>query len=550
MLLIRKRVKGGYSYQYTYLRIDLSVWRVISMRVNEPVTNTEVTYNKSQKIVSTTDVNGSITNVNEHFINISGFTEDELLGQPHNMVRHPWMPEMAFKELWDCNKSQRPWMGMVKNRCKNGDYYWVDAFVSPMMEDGKTVGFQSVRSKPDSETIARAEAYYDKKSSVVESLLDKVQSTPLNIKLFASFSCCTVLGFLGFMVTQSPIIALLLVIVANIVCSVLISRPWVAYCSETESLISSPIAKKVYTGRNDELGQLKLVVKYLQSQQDTILYRAKGAAEQVNSSSVEALEQVDSTAKSTDVLYKEVELAATAIHEMSATVQEVSRNAAETSSAAAESKSNVDKGQFTLQETKEAMSDLVDAIDRSSATIAELNENSASIGSVVDVISSIADQTNLLALNAAIEAARAGEQGRGFAVVADEVRSLAAKTQESTSQISEMISALQAGTGVAVDSISKSHAQVQTGAEKIVSLDEQFSTILDNVDNISNMCIHIASATEEQSVVSEEINRNITNINTIGQENVESMHVLKSVNERLQGASQKMNDMVRQFNNS
>uniref|UniRef100_UPI00289D3155 PAS domain-containing protein n=1 Tax=Stutzerimonas balearica TaxID=74829 RepID=UPI00289D3155 len=130
------------------------------MRMNLPVTGREVSYSDSANILSTTDLNGDITYVNPDFIRISGFDEQELLGQHHNVVRHPDMPPEAFADLWSCVRAGRSWMGMVKNRCKNGDHYWVSAFVTPISRDGRVVEYQSVRTKLRPEQVAAAEQLY------------------------------------------------------------------------------------------------------------------------------------------------------------------------------------------------------------------------------------------------------------------------------------------------------------------------------------------------------------------------------------------------------
>ena len=130
------------------------------MKINMPVTQNEVFLEPGKPIVTKTDLKGRITYANESFVAISGFTRDELIGESHNVVRHPDMPPEAFEDLWNTIKAGQPWRGHVKNRAKNGDHYWVEAFVTPMTVDGRTVGYQSVRNIPKREDVASAEALY------------------------------------------------------------------------------------------------------------------------------------------------------------------------------------------------------------------------------------------------------------------------------------------------------------------------------------------------------------------------------------------------------
>ena len=116
----------------------------------------ERSFSESEQLISSTDTDSVIRECNENFVNISGFTRDELIGQPHNIVRHPDMPAEAFKSLWDFIRQGKPWMGIVKNRCKNGDYYWVDAYITPIFSNGKITGYESVRRKPRKEDVQRA----------------------------------------------------------------------------------------------------------------------------------------------------------------------------------------------------------------------------------------------------------------------------------------------------------------------------------------------------------------------------------------------------------
>merc|ERR1712000_123570 len=135
------------------------VWIPV-MRINQPVTANEVTFPPQQQLISSTDLKGKILNCNDAFISVSGFSREELLGQPHNIVRHPDMPAAAFDNMWQYLKAGRPWMGMVKNRCKNGDFYWVSAYITPLMEGDQVVGYESVRNCPSRDDVKRAEWLY------------------------------------------------------------------------------------------------------------------------------------------------------------------------------------------------------------------------------------------------------------------------------------------------------------------------------------------------------------------------------------------------------
>ena len=130
------------------------------MRENLPVTTTERTFPSGSKLISVTDLKGQIVDCNDEFVAISGFTKEQLIGQPHNIVRHPDMPSLAYKVMWEHLKAGKPWMGLVKNRCKNGDFYWVDAYVTPVTERGKVTGYESVRSCPSRVDVKRADALY------------------------------------------------------------------------------------------------------------------------------------------------------------------------------------------------------------------------------------------------------------------------------------------------------------------------------------------------------------------------------------------------------
>lgn len=243
-----------------------------------------------------------------------------------------------------------------------------------------------------------------------------------------------------------------------------------------------------------------------------LVQQASAASRQLAAAAEELSRTTEKTREQVRQQQSETEQVAAAMNQMSATVQEVSRNASEAAQAAATTREEAVSGDRVVQETIRAIEALATEVENTAQVIARLSQDSDDIGKVLDVIRGIAEQTNLLALNAAIEAARAGEQGRGFAVVADEVRTLASRTQRSTTEIQAMIERLQSGASGAVTAMQEGQDKVRQSVTQAAHAGTSLKTISSAVNQISDMNAQIASAAEEQSAVTEEINRNITNI--------------------------------------
>ncbi|RZQ53322.1 hypothetical protein C1E23_09595 [Pseudoalteromonas phenolica] len=188
------------------------------MRNNQPITANQKTFSSNIKLISVTDLHGNITECNEHFVQVSGFSREELIGQPHNLVRHPDMPELAFRTMWTELKQGKPWMGIVKNRCKNGDFYWVNAYVTPVTENGKVVGYESVRSVPNADAVKRAEAIYNAVNNNNTNKLN-LNLDPYYLMLGALLLLASVAFFSGY---QVP--AFIATILATLISLVLKSR--------------------------------------------------------------------------------------------------------------------------------------------------------------------------------------------------------------------------------------------------------------------------------------------------------------------------------------
>ncbi|MEJ2590857.1 MAG: methyl-accepting chemotaxis protein [Candidatus Thiodiazotropha sp.] len=288
--------------------------------------------------------------------------------------------------------------------------------------------------------------------------------------------------------------------------------------STANRLVEGDLNARVDYAARDEMGQIAQMVNQMAENFRRTVNQVKDAVTRLASAAEETSVVTAQTTAGISQQQTETSQVATAINQMSATVHEVARNAVEAAAAAQEADNTFAEGKQVIDRVIKAIGDLAGEVERAAGVIQQLEAESKNIGAVLDVIKGIAEQTNLLALNAAIEAARAGEQGRGFAVVADEVRTLAGRTQDSTKEIEEMIGKLQVGANNAVKVMATGKEMTQVGVDQAALAGEALVTINAAVERISGMNTQIASAAEEQSTVTEEINRSIVSINEVAEQ--------------------------------
>lgn len=317
--------------------------------------------------------------------------------------------------------------------------------------------------------------------------------------------------------------------------------------STAKTISSGDLSQDIEIRGNDEIGQLLESLRSMKSILNDIMSEISSSAIRIAATSEELSAVSELSNDSLLVQKTEIENAASAMHEMSVTVQEVASNATSTSSEAQATNDSTSHGQQIVQQTVTSMNEMSRGVTNAVDVLHNLRTQSEDISSVLDVIKSIAEQTNLLALNAAIEAARAGEQGRGFAVVADEVRTLASRTQDSTSVIEEMIEKLQSGANDAVNVMETERDNASESVTLAGQAGDALQKITTAVSSIYDMNNAIASAAEEQAVAANEINSNINSINSLAEQNVVSANETTASSIELAQLASELEAMLTRF---
>ncbi|MFJ1336933.1 methyl-accepting chemotaxis protein [Pseudomonas caricapapayae] len=350
----------------------------------------------------------------------------------------------------------------------------------------------------------------------------------------------------------SLVISLLLAAtLLTLICALLLTRSIVKPIDEAlqaaERIAEGDLTRTIETQGHDEAARLLRAMAKMQNKLRDTLQLIAGSATQLASAAEELNSVTDESARGLQQQNNEIEQAATAVTEMTSAVEEVARNAVSTSEASKEATRSAGDGRDLVMETVSAIERMSVDVQGTADLIGNLAEESRDIGKVLDVIRGLADQTNLLALNAAIEAARAGEAGRGFAVVADEVRAMAHRTQQSTSEIERMIGSIQGGTEQAVNSMRNSTERAESTLNIARGAGLALDTITGAVAEINERNLVIASAAEEQAQVAREVDRNLVNINDLSVQSATGAHQTSAASAELSRLAVDLNGLVARF---
>nr|WP_318384323.1 methyl-accepting chemotaxis protein [uncultured Enterobacter sp.] len=502
------------------------------MPAHSGVSQHEYLLDDDTTLMSTTDLNSYITHANDTFVQVSGYALDELIGQPHNLVRHPDMPKAAFADMWATLKRGEPWSGIVKNRRKNGDHYWVRANAVPMVRAGKVQGFMSIRTRATAEEIAAVTPLYKALNEgrsnkriasglvVRKGWLGRLPAMPLRWR---------VRGVMG---TLWALLAASLVSLDAGLAAVLVSAvAMLLACVSVEWQIVRPVetvarqALKVATGerhsvdhlnRSDELGvtlravgQLGLMCRWLINDVASQATRVRAGSETLAKGNDDLNERTRQTVVNVQQTVATMSQMAASVQHNSATAAAADKLSIEASSAAAHG--------------GEAMDTVVKTMD-------EIADSTQRIGSITALINDIAFQTNILALNAAVEAARAGEQGKGFAVVAGEVRHLASRSASAANDIRKLIDA--------------SASKVQSGAQQVHAAGETMDNIVEQVQNVTRLIAQISHSTSEQATGLADVTRAVAELDTITQKNAGLVEESAQVSAMVKRRASRLEDAV------
>lgn len=491
------------------------------------ISGKEYVLHDTEIIVSKTDPKGNITYVNQDFIRISGYSQDELIGAPQNIIRHPDMPKEAFYDLWRTIRHGKAWSGFVKNRCKNGDHYWVEAHVAPITENGKVTGYTSIRVKPSRQDVQKVGDAYQaikegsrritiREGNIVRRpwLSRHPQHARPELSLRGKLAVwCTGLALLFLfnliaawqlnVASESHSTALSLTAGALALAGMVMTglgglalyraviQPLGQAQHAIDLMCTGDLSGRIDANGNNEISRLMQSLRKFQINIKLLIGQIKESTVMVNAQMQHLAQGNTRLEDRTHSQAENVTQTSAYVTEITSSIQQYAEKAGNASDLVASTTRVTTRGTQAITQLIETMN----AIQHSAKKIEDIST----------LIDGIAFQTNILALNAAVEASRAGNQGRGFSVVAAEVRNLALRSTDAVNEIKAL----------ALDSVSR----ISTGSQQVEQTSAIMHDILDFAQKSSEIMNDIAAVSQEQSAGIEQINLALSQIETITNDN-------------------------------
>ena len=517
------------------------------MRHNLPVTTHACSLADGEMLVSVTDPQGRITYCNPVFVRISGYSTAELLGQPHNIVRHPDMPEEAFRDMWHTIQGGRPWTGLVKNRCKNGDFYWVRANAAPLTDGQGITGYLSVRTRPDPAEVQAAEALYARMradaaagplrlrlrhgrllgSGLAERLRALRQGLEpagaMGVQVLATGAAAVAGWGLAGRGTGSLLAGAVVVLGAAGGAAWALQRRQMAalqpVLDEARRLAAGDLVQPVSTVAaglvgdvQEALAQLAVNLRALVSETRREVAGVRGSVQEIKAGNLDLSARTVAQASS-------LQQTTSAMAQITGTVRQSAESAV--------------TGARLAAQTADVAADSDAAVQALATSMEAIRAASQRVGEIIHVIEGVAFQTNMLALNAAVEAARAGTSGKGFAVVAGEVRALAQRSAASARQIRALIE--------------ESSACVETGTVQSTEARERMHEALGAVRRVTALLGEISSGARHQEHDIGHVNQAIVQIDGFTQQNAAMVEQLAASAQALGTQLDGVHDSMRLF---